>query len=36
MRKQSEKMFRKNYLQNSVTEKFETLIVEMMPLRFVA
>jgi len=24
------------YLQNSVTEKLETLIVEMMPLRFVA
>jgi len=36
MRKQSEKMFRKNQLQNSITEKLETLIIEMMPLRFVA
>lgn len=36
MRKQSEEMFSKNDLENRVTEKLETLIVEMMSLRLVA
>jgi hypothetical protein len=36
MRKQAEKMFRKDDLENRVTEKLETLIIEMMSLRLVA
>jgi hypothetical protein len=36
MWKQSEKMFRKDNLQNRVTEKLETLVIEMMSLRLVA
>ena len=34
MRKQTVKMFGKNQLQDGVAKKFETLIVEMMALRF--
>jgi hypothetical protein len=36
MGKQSKKVFRKNQLQDSVSEKLETLIIKMMPLRFMA
>ena len=36
MRKQTEKVFSKNDLEDRVTEKLETLIIEMMSLRLVA